>query len=63
MDLVIKIEKRLPKGSHKGRQSGHNRATGKYVKQRFRTTQNKINARKKHLANNPNDLQAIANLT
>ena len=44
--------------SAKGRQSGHNKATGKYVRQRARTAKNKEKRWKKHLANHPKDFQA-----
>ena len=63
MEIVLKkVQRKLPKGSHKGRQAAHNHATGKYTRQRVRTTDNKLLARKKHLANHPNDLQAKAAL-
>jgi hypothetical protein len=59
MDNIIKtVQKRLPKGSHKGRQSAHN--VGKYQRQRLRTLRNKFKAQQKHLAIHPNDAQAIA---
>jgi hypothetical protein len=59
---VFVVKKRLPKGSHKGRQSLHNQTRGKYAKQHLRTSKNKIVARQKHLANHPNDFQAIENI-
>lgn len=59
MELKIKIQTRLPKGSHKGRQMAHNLHTGKYARQALRTAANKDAARKKHLVEHPNDLQAI----
>ena len=63
MDVVIKkVQKRLPKGSHKGRQSAHNAATHKYQKQKVRTISNKAKARAAHLANHPNDLAAAKNI-
>lgn len=62
MDLNLNIQKRLPKGSHKGRQSSHNLKTGKYSRQALRTAKNKDAARKRHLVNHPNDLQAKVNL-
>jgi hypothetical protein len=59
MDAVIKtVQRRLPKGSHKGRQSAHN--VGKYRLQRERTNRNKFKAQQKHLAIHPNDVQAAA---
>ena len=59
MDAVIKtVQRRLPKGSHKGRQSSHN--VGKYALQRGRTNRNKLKAQQKHLAIHPNDAQAQA---
>jgi len=62
MDLYPVRRTALPKGSHKGRQMGHNQSTGKYTKQRMRTTRNKIAAQQKHLIKYPNDLQAISNI-
>lgn len=63
MDIVLKsTPRRLPKGSHKGRQAAHNASVGKYVRQRVRTTKNKEKARLRHLANHPNDLQAKLNI-
>lgn len=59
MDIVTKsVQRRLPKGSHKGRQSAHN--VGKYQRQRLRTNKNKFKAQQKHLAIHPNDAQALA---
>jgi len=55
----MEIKRTLPKGSHKGRQMGHNQQTGRYVRQRVRTNRNKYVSRQAHLANHPNDLQAI----
>lgn len=46
------------RGSHKGRQRAHNAATGRYERQRLRTTANKSRARKRHLELHPNDIQA-----
>jgi hypothetical protein len=46
------------KRSHKGRQSAHHAHTGKYARQHLRTERNKALARKQHLENHPNDLQA-----
>ena len=64
MDIVVKsVQRRLPKGSHKGRQAGHHNQTGKYSKQRTRTTINKRKAQDKHLAKHPNDLQATINIS
>ena len=61
VDVVLKkVQRRLPKGSHKGRQAAHHDATHKYEKQRVRTTTNKAKAIARHLANHPNDLQAQA---
>jgi hypothetical protein len=57
METIKVVSRRLPKGSHKGRQMAHNQHTGKYAKQRIRTERNKVLARKKHLENHPNDLQ------
>jgi len=48
--------------SKKGRRMGHNRATGKYVRQRARTAKNKEKRWKKHLVNHPKDLQAVRNM-
>jgi len=47
-------------GSKKGRQSAHRK--GKYLRQKTRTTLNKTQAWKKHLAQHPNDLQATAQI-
>jgi|WetSurMetagenome_2_1015567.scaffolds.fasta_scaffold01454_11 hypothetical protein len=63
MDIILKkVARHLPKGSHKGRQAGHNDSTGRYVRQHMRTTSNKAKARKLHLENHPNDLQALINI-
>ena len=63
MDVVVKVvQRRLPKGSHKGRQSAHNQHTGRYAKQRMRTTKNKHIKQEKHLVQHPNDLQAVINI-
>jgi hypothetical protein len=62
-DIVLKtVQRRLPKGSHKGRQAAHNDATHKYDRQRIRTTSNKAKAVARHLVKHPNDLQAKVNL-
>lgn len=50
------------RGSKKARQQAHNQQTGRYKKQFLRTAKNKALARQKHLANNPNDLQAAENI-
>lgn len=61
MDIVTKtVQRRLPKGSHKGRQSAHN--VGKYQRQRLRTNRNKFAAQQKHLAIHPNDVQAVKDI-
>jgi hypothetical protein len=61
MDIVLKaVQRRLPKGSHKGRQAAHNDATHKYTRQRVRTTANKLKAFMRHLVSHPGDLQAQA---
>ena len=62
MEKIFTVRKRLPKGSHKGRQMSHNQHTGKYAKQRIRTERNKTLARAKHLANHPNDFIAVRTL-
>ena len=62
METIFTVRKRLPKGSHKGRQMAHHQHTGKYVKQHLRTERNKALARKKHLVNHPNDFQALRTL-
>jgi len=46
----------------KSRRKAHHERIGKYSKQRFRTTVNKAKAQKNHIANNPNDLEAIKNI-
>jgi hypothetical protein len=46
----------------KSRRKAHHERTGKYSKQRRRTTINKAKAQKTHIANNPNDLAAIRNI-
>lgn len=62
-DLYIPTKKaKSGKASKKDRQWSHNRATGRYTRQRLRTARNKARSRAKHLANHPNDLQAIADL-
>jgi hypothetical protein len=61
MEITVP-RRRLPKGSHKGRQMAHNQKTGKYVRQRERTARNKAAARKEHLEHHPNDLQARKHL-
>ena len=48
--------------SAKGRQAGHHKATGKYIRQRARTAKNKEKRWKRHLSNHPKDLQAIRNI-
>ena len=52
---ILKNLPKLPKGSHKGRQSLHNRKTGKYVRQFARTAANKIRKRAKHRRDHPNN--------
>ncbi len=52
----------VPKGSHKRKQTSKRQRTGKYAKQRIRTTRNKIVAQQKHLVQHPNDLQAVVNI-
>ena len=44
------------------KKSSRNKASGRYSRQKTRTTQNKARAWKKHLANHPNDKQAIRDL-
>jgi hypothetical protein len=61
MDIIKPVQRRLPKGSHKGRQSAHK--VGKYRLQRERTNCNKLKDQQKHLAIHPNDAQALALLT
>lgn len=46
------------RGSKKGRQSGHNKLTGKYTRQRIRTQANKKRKLQKHIKQHPNDLTA-----
>lgn len=59
MEIKLKtVQRRITKGSHKGRQTSHNLATHKYARQRERTIINKAKAIARHLANHPNDLQA-----
>jgi hypothetical protein len=58
-------EKRLSgKGLNKAksRRKSHNEARGKYAKQHIRTMKNKVAARKAHLENNPNDINAKINI-
>lgn len=43
----------------KFRRSAHHKATGKYIRQRTRTAENKKRRLKKHLEKHPNDLQAL----
>jgi len=63
MEIQVHPRKRRGgKRSHKGRQSAHHKFTGKYSKQRIRTERNKVLARAKHLANHPDDLQALRTL-
>ena len=62
MEIKLIGRRRSGKKSHKDRQSGHHKLTGKYVRQKIRTERNKAKARAKHLKNHPNDLQAIKNL-
>lgn len=59
---IFVVKGRLPKGSHKGRQCSRNQSVGKYARQRARTNKNKIVAQQKHLAQHPNDLQAVINI-
>ncbi len=61
IDTIVKKRPSRSKSgsSKKDRQWGHNRATGKYIRQRARTAKNKEKRWKKHLVNHPNDLQAI----
>lgn len=42
----------------KARRQAHNQATGKYVRQRARTEDNKRKRRARHMEKHPNDLQA-----
>jgi hypothetical protein len=44
------------------KKASRNKTSGRYVRQRIRTTQNKARAWKKHLRDNPNDKQAIRDL-
>lgn len=44
----------------KGRKSARNKASGKYAKQKTRTTLNKAKAYKEHLARFPNDKENAA---
>jgi len=44
------MSERYKRGSKKARQSTHNKSTGKYQRQYFRTRQNKIRRIKKQLA-------------
>ena len=46
----------------KSRRKAHHERTGKYSRQRYRTTINKAKAQKAHIANNPNDLAAVRNI-
>ena len=62
MEIKIRTTTQKLTKSHKGRQSVHNKTTGRYVKQRYRTTRNKYASRQAHLANHPNDLQAIVTI-
>lgn len=55
---IVVTKKVSLKGSHKGRQRARNMARGKYEKQKSRTAANKLRARRRHLENHPNDLQA-----
>jgi len=50
-----KPKRQRVRGSKKGRQAAHHKATHKYERQRERTTRNKSKARALH---HPNDLQA-----
>ena len=60
-DTVVKKRPSKSKSgsSAKGRQAGHHKATGKYIRQRARTAKNKEKRWKRHLANHPKDIQAI----
>ena len=53
--MATRQKQRLSKG--KGRRSGHNKTTGKYIRQRIRTERNKAKRSKKHFELHPNDLQ------
>jgi len=44
------------------RKRSRNITKGKYTRQRIRTTMNKARAWKRHLANHPNDKQAVRDL-
>lgn len=46
----------------KSRRKAHHERTGKYSRQRYRTTISKAKAQKAHLANHPNDVAAVRNI-
>lgn len=46
----------------KARRSAKHEKSGKYVRQRSRTSKNKLRKLKKHIERHPNDLQAMAHV-
>jgi len=43
---------------HKMQRSSHNKANRRYDRQKFRTEQNTLRKLKRHIDNNPNDVQS-----